>query len=79
MFRSQLLKATQISPEVTAIQLMVDETMPSLDARISGIGLTGANPVSFPLVPEPSGAMLCLMGLGLLRCVQTAVRPRGQL
>lgn len=50
--------------QVTAIQLMVDETKPSLDARISGIGLTGPSPVSFPIIPEPSGCVL--LGLGLV-------------
>ena len=49
--------------DITAFQLMIDETMPSLDAQISGIGLTGANPVSFPLIPEPSSSMLLLFGL----------------
>lgn len=48
---------------ITAFQLLVDETMPSLDARISGIGLTGANPVSFPIVPEPTGYVPILLGL----------------
>ena len=56
--------------QITAIQLMLDETMPSLDARISGLGLTGANAVSFTAAPEPSSGILFLLGLGLVarRC-----------
>lgn len=47
---------------VAAFQMIVDETKPSLDARISDIGLTGANLVSFPVVPEPSSGLLLILG-----------------
>ena len=38
--------------QVTAFQMMIEETMPSLDAQVNVIGLTG--PESVSLVPEPT-------------------------
>ena len=62
--------------QVSAIQLMVEKSMPSLDARISGIGLTGPSPVSFPVLPEPSTSVMLLMGLGAMRCIVGSMHPR---
>ena len=53
--------------QVSSFQLVIDDAKPSLDARITDIGLTGPNPVSFPVVPEPTtGGML--VGTLLVAC-----------
>ena len=57
---------TADATNVSAIQLIVNSTKPSLDARISMLGMTGPTEVDFNIVPEPSGALLALAGLALL-------------
>lgn len=49
--------------DVSAFQMMIDETMPSLDAQINVIGLTGPNEVNFKIAPEPSSFLMLIFGL----------------
>lgn len=53
---------------VSAFQLMVDTTMPSLDAQIDVIGLQGTSNVDFAVVPEPSAVVLLISGLLAVAC-----------
>lgn len=56
--------------KVTAFQLMIDATVPSLDAQIDVIGLQSIPNVDFAVVPEPSSTWLILSALLAVVCRQ---------
>lgn len=60
--------------KVTAFQLMIDATVPSLDAQIDFIGLQGIPHVDFAVVPEPSTALLIISGLLSIVCLRRRYR-----
>ncbi len=49
--------------DVSAFQLIINDTLPSLDAQINVIGLTGPTEVNFSIVPEPSSFVMIFLGL----------------
>lgn len=51
---------------IDALQLVIDASMPSLDAQIDMIGLAGPASVDFAVTPEPSSSVLLILaGLGM--------------
>ncbi len=57
---------------VSAFQLLMDETAPSLDAQIDLVGLAGTSTVNFEVIPEPSSLTL----VGLASVMLLSVRRR---
>jgi len=51
---------------VSAFQLIIDSTSPSLDAQIDVVGLSGPKTVDFAVIPEPTAGLLLLGGMIML-------------